>query len=897
MLMLASTVCGGVASAMTRQSAGVSSRVSDGLPWPGDRGKWASSVKRIAACSDVELKARFQREQSESRVYLRPYDADLAGCVALWESEKDSVAKKQALRMLGVCLSPFDQLDTDDLAGRITEQGSIDSANIRARDATYHFALRYRLDGNTHDARRAAALLKGFASVVPKWPVWCPYYAADSEKRALPPVAETFQDDYAAGIWGNWIYQDLVEAVPLLQAYVWILSSGMLGGEDRAKCLELFELFLSFQRMRGGAEFTNMDAFKIRGLISFGLLLKDPTLVHEGVWHLRSIYQVGFFPDGWWHEGSPAYHTDLLRGLRTAATDLLRDYSDPPTFHGSRWRNRIDRLDPESEFGERPLAADSVADDMTLPDGRLLAIHDTDWNMSSDRKPRSQVRSVLHGCFGQARLATGVPGGETAAILHWSGSGVHAHWDALNLHLWSKGREVISETSYKPIDASGSTREWHTSTAGHVTVVVDQTSQSNSGSRGRAYRARSELDDIPGVPDWPWRFRGENANDFGELRLCNFDFERVQVVEASAVQSYSSVLPVTQYMRTLALCQIDDRDSYLLDIFRVRGGTIHDYMLHGPLQQSYEVEVSLPLELREGNVHGYLKDLRRGRTDAAWLAAFDLGEQLRLLSLFCQAPNTEVILAHGPAMRRKGTAPFIVVRRTQGESTFVVLHQVTLAGPPRVRAIDLLSTDEEAVVVRIDLGSRVDTVVSCVTRKNEITLGNEGKVRARFAHLAESTADDQRWGYMIDGDTLQSADWSIDGDSAQEGVVVGTMRRDQGDSVNAILTDRPVQLGASVQGQTVIVRLGDLALWGYEICSSDVHGQGSLVQCRHDPGFSVAGVTVKQLGFPSWGVRGSATYRIPGSALVRFDPDGTPKLRATGSAKLSSVSRVPARPN
>lgn len=55
----------------------------------------------------------------------------------------------------------------------------------------------------------------------------------------------------------------------------------------------------------------------------------------------------------------------------------------------------------------------------------------------------------------------------------------------------------------------------------------------------------------------------------------------LQLMDAEASHSaYPSC--TSMYRRTASLVDINDRNSYLLDIFRVRGGRMHDYSFHGP---------------------------------------------------------------------------------------------------------------------------------------------------------------------------------------------------------------------------------------------------------------------------------------------------------------------------
>jgi hypothetical protein len=448
--------------------------------------------------------------------------------------------------------------------------------------------------------------------------------------------------------------------------------------------------------------------------------------------------------------------------------------------------------------------------------------------------------------------------------------------------------EVISETQYQPVPGSDSTREWHTSTAGHVTVVVDERSQGNTGPRGRRFRARSSLDAIPGVPDWPWRFNGENANDFGRLRLYNTDFPHVKVVEAEAPASYESVVGVREYARTVALVRIDSRDAYVVDIFRVAGGTIHDYMLHANLQDQYEVRTTVPLAPRDGRAHEYLHSLRSGKPDGLWLAEFLCTPAVTLNTFVCGAPSTEVFLADGPAMRRPGTAPFLFIRRGGDTDCFVVVHHVTESGPPRIKSIMQLPTsDPDVVALSVTLDERVDTIVSCASRDRMTTVTENLRLRARFAHVAESTDTFQRWAYMVDGDMLQSGAGAMSGDTAVAGTVIATDRRDTGAPANAVVTDVPVPLGPDSRGQSMIVDLAGLATWGFELTGSSNSAPGSRVMLRHDPGFTVDAQGVKQVSFPNWGSAGQARFRVPGSGVLTWDRSGQISFRGTGVCALA----------
>jgi hypothetical protein len=52
----------------------------------------------------------------------------------------------------------------------------------------------------------------------------------------------------------------------------------------------------------------------------------------------------------------------------------------------------------------------------------------------------------------------------------------------------------------------------------------------------------------------------------------------VQVIEADGERAYMPRPDL--YQRTLALVKVDEADGYPFDVFGVRGGSVHDWMLH-----------------------------------------------------------------------------------------------------------------------------------------------------------------------------------------------------------------------------------------------------------------------------------------------------------------------------
>jgi len=139
------------------------------------------------------------------------------------------------------------------------------------------------------------------------------------------------------------------------------------------------------------------------------------------------------------------------------------------------------------------------------------------------------------------------------------GSG-HAHGDRLNLLVYSHDRMLTGEkrTHYTDPDQ----RVYSGASYAHNTVTVDETSQPH----GNFLKG----DAIPHI------------NTFVDLPAA-------QVAEAHGDNVYQQ----TEVYRRL-ICQFDE---YVLDIFRVQGGNVHDWFYHGVGQ---EPVLSIPMERKTG---------------------------------------------------------------------------------------------------------------------------------------------------------------------------------------------------------------------------------------------------------------------------------------------------------
>ncbi len=290
--------------------------------------------------------------------------------------------------------------------------------------------------------------------------------------------------------------------------------------------------------------------------------------------------------------------------------------------------------------------------------------------------------------FGQKGIAI-LRGGDDdqaqAALVRYGPSLNHGHYDDLNLNYYALGHEVTYDLGY----GLGSTHTqvgWAKQTASHNLVVVDEQRQMQA----------------PGGS--------------GGSLLLTADMPGLKAVEAEASAAYLAQ-GVDRYQRMVALVG-SGGDRYLVDVFRVNGGSQHDYMLHA-LSDDVAVEgvdLGEPLEGSlagpeyrwgamqgndgdmkghpnkpywnppPGNGYGFLMNPRRGEASGAWEATWqiDPAREARLRAIGLPESGTELITARAPGIYpHLPNAAYVCARRTGEDlaSTWVTILEPTERPP------------------------------------------------------------------------------------------------------------------------------------------------------------------------------------------------------------------------
>lgn len=610
---------------------------------------------------------------------------------------------------------------------------------------------------------------------------------------------------------------------------------------------------------------SNVVGYDIAGAAQLGRVINEPYYVHRAFEWMRRNVDEGFYVDGMWKEGAPSYHAMTVGGIRIAF-DTVLGYSDPPGYVDPNTGQRFDDFDPAEvlPFWAKVQSAPSILD---WPNGRSSCIHDTH-PYEQRSQPRTVTESTIMPAFGHASLGRGTGGNQMQAQLHFSGAYGHAHYDNLNLSVFAKGNEMIPDLGYTWTQL----RYWSACSLGHNLVVVDRKNQTMSGSDG-------------------------------DLLAYFPDTAGVSMVEADGVRAYSNVEGLDMYRRMLVMIPVSDADAYLVDLFRLRGGRIHDWTLNGDADEDISAACSLPLPrshqwmLEDGeewkeptmeghvfNPYGMVRDVLRGQTDGPFEVAFnyqaDPGKGVRVH--LANSGPAEVWLGRSPSVRRMGVGtrgdmrkaydfwmPKLLVRRqseTPLHSLFATVYE-PYAGRPfigSVERVELSPADENAVALRITHGNTVDTFISTLdTAPYPERVTSDGIFFRGRLGILRQVGGTTTGAWLFEGEKL-AADLSIEAaDSRLEGTIDSALRADDGAPYNALVTDAQLPLGNLLHGVWMIVTHATGHTQGYEIDRIEQREGKRHIVLTHDHGLEIADGLTKELHFPMRKFEGTSSFVMP----------------------------------
>ena len=482
--------------------------------------------------------------------------------------------------------------------------------------------------------------------------------------------------------------------------------------------------------------------------------------------------------------------------------------------------------------------------------------------------------------LGHAILTWGTGSQQSQARLDFSHSAGHHHFDANHLIYYARQTEIIGGTGYR-----AGTRSWNTATLNQNLVVVNGTKQ-----KGNGWTYWTDTPYIPGRPRAAIRqdfYTKQSQKDHDQLNHHNNLLlwepgyqgdKEVQVVEVDALDAYRA--EASRYRRLIAMVHVAGDDTYLIDFFRVRGGTQYDWTLHGG-HTDYKLSVDLSTS-GVTDTFGEMKLVRKRNTNQTWEGTLDYGK-VKGRFLMAGRDGTSLYLGKGetsPDIKSKEAKKFqdyMVARRTARSTeaiNYLVVHEA-YSSKPNVVSIEELEFEGNpgtAVGLKITLNRGVvDYVVHTLDEDAPFPVhrvrGEESfLVRGRFAHVRVKNGHVE-WMKLVHGAELRfrnRAMLAVGDGYSYRGDIVRVNRRENGSDENSFKTNVALPQDGALNGKTILVEWGNGWKWGYTISMV----KGSTVVINGEPGFDYSGGSVKMKYFPAGTYPGPVKFSIPGTAYM-----------------------------
>ncbi len=702
-------------------------------------------------------------------------------------------------------------------------------------------------------ARRVVLVLDRAAGLYPHYP------ALHNRHPRRVRFCESQEPPYAwdAGRWGSF-HNEIPKS--LLRAYDLVYDSAQFDEMSRERGYDVrarLERDL-FRATYKAAELSayhvgNVVGYQVAGAAMMGRVIEDPAMVHRAFGWIMQNLDEGFFFDGTWHE-SPSYHYMTLGGLR-GAFSVVEGYSDPPGYIDEVDGTRFDDLDPDADLPFWTKVQDAYKV-VAFPNGCSTPVHDT-WANERRATPRNETVSTILPGYGHASLGRGRGVQQMQAQLHFSGSYGHSHNDTLGLTLWAKEREMLSDIGYTWTNM----RWWTVSTISHNIVAVDRQEQGGRPCDG----------------DLLWFFPSDRG---------------ISVVEADGKRAYSNVQGLDMYRRLLVLIPVSEQDAYVVDISRTRGGSTHDWLLHGSADENMTACCGLATD--EAGVdfvgeeppetYGVWRNVRHAAAEGELDVTFayeDEPERGVRIHLIGTAP-TDLYLGETPSIRRAGTGtagdnrkvldfwmPQLAARRT-GEAplhTVFAAVEEPLNGAPflaGVRGLEVSPGSDDCVAMEVAYGATTDTVIATLDEEpfpervaGDVTIaGRLGVVRRVDGKVTGM--------WLFEGRTLTSGKHTVTSEvAAYTGAVGAATRTADGCDQDAFVTEAELPVGETLHGAWMIVRHGNGFTHGYEIDRVAKADGKTTIILAHDHGLRIEGNATKEVYFPQRTMEGENTFRLP----------------------------------
>lgn len=536
----------------------------------------------------------------------------------------------------------------------------------------------------------------------------------------------------------------------------------------------------------------------------------------------RKIRRDGTLSEGMGY--SIGYINENLSAAKNTRDYFLTRSADTPDLLAisNRAHSYVARL----EYGRAQWAA------VALPNGQLPSFGDTGFKMYFTA--RNAGYSALLPAYGTLSLGTGSGSQAIQINQNYSGDNNHMRSDTTAFVLWAFGREILGNIRYHNRTPG---RQFTEQILAYNAVTIDRTDMASPDA------------DTYGNGDLTIYIPCDNG-----LGMSEIDGQRAYNNKA------------TRYQRIMILNALDLARPYAVDIFRVAGGTNHDYVLHGPIQFDSTWECSFPLVtnpalypmLEEGETwyepttsssafpyYGFWRSVSSNRAPGNFYITFRAagGDHHDLRLWMTDDGTATVYLGMTPVPARTNSEPpnywvnnlwrpsAIIRRRVPApplQSLFVgVIEPLNPSngGRSAIQSVERLPVSGsevglEVVALRVRFqDGGTDTYV--------VNLRNPEVAGATGGALTVSTADGQ---FILTGRigmysarptglrvwTVNAAEFQYPGGSFitpgcyYSGAIIGETRKSEGAQYDALITTTPLPLGTTLHGKRLSLTFGTL---------------------------------------------------------------------------------------
>ncbi len=530
--------------------------------------------------------------------------------------------------------------------------------------------------------------------------------------------------------------------------------------------------------------------------LDLALMLGNDELVETVARDIVYFFRNFFTGDGLGREGAPSYTASSFGVLNVAARlQGLSGAFDRKAPHVDPATGALDLLG-------MPLIRETLSKSLrcAFPDGRLIPWEDSlvyaelpvglfdlidrlgnglpascagRLRRSGDGKlelirPLTLKPSLLHENR-KGLLRSGAGGDHRIVSLDYTERVSHYHLAPLNLLLYAKGHELATDLGYMGSVHYMTTR-WIRTYPAHNTLV---------------------LRDAKGDPAVTGQLRGDLRKFFKVLPgLQAMDAAELDPAELAHVRGERPV-----YGRAVALVDVDEKDAYVLDVFRARGGACQDLFFHAA-GRKFEVRgidllphadpdadlyaySGFAFECGDGHGEKNVNGLQVGASSGPWTATWgevaewpskdaepEIDPHAFLRWHLLDAPGSEVIAGSAPAQRwldnrdlgERMTLVCVRRRRTDQLQIYVSVLE-PYRGRPFIRRVEQMRVSpdlESAVALKVVLPDRTDYLLSAyqgdppvemrveddghiISTDGELTLASFGPQGLRFLAVIAGT--------------------------------------------------------------------------------------------------------------------------------------------------------------